>query len=333
MSAALAAVVGLAFIGKMFSDDSPEENVAVVAPTQQYQPNERETMQVNKKEFVDPQQYLENFKVTATRHKKAVESMADVTDFGTRNVFGQPVYDLTNRENVSNKMNNLNPNPWNKIGPGLGVGPNVPAFGGKQQLFRVLPPNMNEHRLTQLSGGIAAPPTSLVSGLQAPQIVGRNRPNKDIQRDPVKSFAVKTAAQAPQNYIKTGKLTKKDQMVFAQGDLNRGLPKFDRGMGYLTNPQSKLDLCDRRSKPATAGNPGSMNVRAGPLNSGGMVTRVRIDANMARVNHGRLNVPANYVREGIQEANPDKETVNPYMATQGLAREQLKTNPYNHPLV
>ena len=331
MSAALAAVVGLAFIGKMFSDDSREEKVEV--PTQQYQLNEIETMQKNTKEFVDPQQYLENFKVTATRHKKAVESMAEVTDFGTRNVFGQPVYDLSNRENVSNKMNNLNPNPWNKVGPGLGVGPNVPAFGGKQQLFRILPPNMNEHRLTQLSGGIAAPPSSLVSGLQAPQVMARNRPNKDIHRQPVKSSAIKTAPEAPQNYVKTAKITKKDQMVFAQGDLNRGLPRWNLGMGYMTNPQSKLNLCERRSKPDRAGNPGSMNVRAGPLNSGGMVTKVRIDANMARVNHGRLGVPANYVRDGIQQVNPNKETQNPYMSTQGLAKEQLKTNPYNHPLV
>ena len=43
---------------------------------------------------------------------------------------------------------------WKKtlVGPGLGVGKNVPAYGGYQQLFRVMPNNVNGYKLTTLPG-------------------------------------------------------------------------------------------------------------------------------------------------------------------------------------
>lgn len=334
--AALAAVVGLAFLGRMMSDEEQvyEEKDVIQTVTNKkeiieneirYPVNEKE---ISKKEFVHSQQYLESFKKEGQANKNSVEYLGDITDFGTRNIFGQPVYDLSSRENVSNKMNNLNPNPWTRVGPGLAVGPNVPSFGGKQQLFRVLPPNINEHRLTQLTGGITGPPKSVTSGLQSGQILQKHRPNKDISREPIKSSSIKTAPTLRPVLVKTGTFTKKDQNILSGGELARGAPRYNRGMGYLTNPQNKLERCDRRSKPDRTGNPGRMNVRADPLGSFGMVTTVRIDDNKPGLPPPKSFVPMNYVREGIQEVNPFKDAPNPYASYLDTAKKVLEGNPY-----
>ena len=229
-------------------------------------------------------------------------------------------------------MNNLIPNPWVRVGPGLGVGPNVPAFGGKQQLFRILPVNMNEHRLTQLPGGISGPPKAVAPAGEAPQIVSKNRPDKLLIRDPSQGSAIKTAPTLRPVLIKTINMTRKDQTILSQGqDLQTG-PKYNRGMGYLTNPQNKLETCDRRSKPDRMGNAGRMNVRADPLASHGMVTSVRIDANTPNVPPPKAIVPENYVRDSIQQVNPYKEVHNPNSFTLNVAKDVLKSNPYNHPV-
>ena len=66
---------------------------------------------------------------------------------------GLPSY-LTEQNNqyVSGVMDNIGPVSREQVGPGLGVGPAVPAYGGYQQLFRVKPTNVGEYRLTQLPG-------------------------------------------------------------------------------------------------------------------------------------------------------------------------------------
>lgn len=329
--AALAAVVGLAFVGHMFSKDDGIEKTEIDTirnnANVEYPLNEIETM---KKTNLHSQMYLENFKKEAQPRKREVEYLGEITDFGTRNVFGQPVYNMSQRENVSNKMNNLNPNPWIRVGPGIGVGPNVPAFGGKQQLFRILPVNMNEHRLTNLPGRPTGAPKSLISAGEAPQNVSKNRPDRLLIRDPTKSSAIKTAPELRPTLIKTQQVTRKDQTILAQGENLLTGPKYNRGMGYMTNPQSKLDTCDRRSKPDRFGNAGRMNVRADPLNSFGMVTSVRIDSNSTHVPPPKAIVPENYARTFIQEVNPYKDSINPNIDSLNVAKEVLKTNPYNH---
>jgi hypothetical protein len=68
------------------------------------------------------------------------------------NVNGSQVNDFRNRPYISSKMNNIGPVQTELVGPGLGVGPNVPAYGGYQQLYQVLPENVGAYRLTTLPG-------------------------------------------------------------------------------------------------------------------------------------------------------------------------------------
>jgi hypothetical protein len=78
-----------------------------------------------------------------------------------KHVAGDPVYNLRDRPYVSGKMNNLSPAAKVMVGPGLGIGPDVPSYGGHQQLYRVNPENVGAYRLTTLPGR-AGPSESLV---------------------------------------------------------------------------------------------------------------------------------------------------------------------------
>ena len=88
---------------------------------------------------------------------------------------------------------------------------------------------------------------------------------------------------------------------------------------------------DRRGKKDRTANAGRMNVRADPLNQGGLVTAVRSDTSrvdgwMSAANGGWSQ---NYVAPMYQENNAYKGNVNPY-ATSGYlktASEQLAKNP------
>ena len=65
---------------------------------------------------------------------------------------GEPVQDFRDRPYISGKMNNLSPAGKVMVGPGLGVGPDAPAYGGYQQLYRVNPENVGAYKLTTLPG-------------------------------------------------------------------------------------------------------------------------------------------------------------------------------------
>lgn len=80
---------------------------------------------------------------------------------------GLPSY-LTaeSQQYVSGVMDNIGPVEKAQVGPGLGVGPDVPAYGGYQQLFRVKPTNVGEYKLTTLPG--RSGPAADVSGGRQP---------------------------------------------------------------------------------------------------------------------------------------------------------------------
>jgi len=65
---------------------------------------------------------------------------------------GQEILSMRNRMYDQGRMNNLSPIEKQMVGPGVGVGPNVPAYGGYQQLLRVNPVNVGSYRLTTLPG-------------------------------------------------------------------------------------------------------------------------------------------------------------------------------------
>lgn len=322
MSIALAAVLGLAYFGFSMNTEN-ESNVAVSTTTR----IEKETADYNFGDVYDVQQRM--ISQNTINHKREMVTFTDQAQDSNRVVGGQPVYDLSQREFVSNKMNNLNPNPWNKVGPGIGVGPNVPAYGGKQQLFRVLPVNMNESRLTQLPGRLRAPPTAVAPQGESRPVISKNRPDKVFENPFMssQSLAVKTAPPTRPDDIRGQRLTKKDHSLVRTDDLEVGGPIFNLGMAHTVTANTMKDT--NRINPDRAGNPGRMNVTDGPLATNGMITSVRIDANEFRVNHGAL--PMGYIREGQQEANQYKGNPGPSsLYPLDLAKKQLVNNPFNH---
>lgn len=318
---ALAAVVGLAFLGKQLSDEPPKQvknpDITVVKNT-------------DVPIFPDEDVRL---RAPIGPSKMEVGTFADVSRDASRWVYGQPVYNMNNRENVSNMMRNLNPNPWVRVGPGIGVGPNVPSYGGYQQLARELPVNVNEHRLTQLPGRPQAPAASFVPSQETRStIVSKNRPDKDFTRSPVPANGRLKAPEARGKYIRLGYTTKKEQSE-KRGPEVLGGPSYILNSAHIvTGNQSMVRNLDNRSRPDRAGNPGRMNVRSDPLAAHGALASVRIDNNKQRIVQGGLLVPQNYVRSGIQQVNPYKDIPNPHIKHLNIAQKQLEQNIYNHPL-
>lgn len=70
-------------------------------------------------------------------------------------------------------QNNVLPAEQLRVGPGMGVGPDVAATGGFHQFYRQLPLNVNEYKLTQLPGGVNHG-ASAVQKQEAPQRVTVN---------------------------------------------------------------------------------------------------------------------------------------------------------------
>src|SRR6056300_447669 len=93
---------------------------------------------------------------------------------------------------------------------------------------------------------------------------------------------------------------------------------------------------ERRGKANRRSNPGRMNVRAGPLNQGGMITSARSDT--TRVD-GRVNPLAGgwmqqYTNSSFHDLNTYKGNQNPHASqgSLGVAKRQLMNNPYAHHL-
>ena len=310
---------------------------------------------------------------------------------------GEPVINIYDRPYVSGQMNNFGPVEKELVGPGLGVGPDVPAYGGYQQLFRVEPNNVGAYRLTTLPGR-SGPAHSVIGG--APTLAGRvnhKAPPKTAflptRRPEVEGRAqgqggALTGVTVRSKYEKTKRPTNRSETTWRndgleynparsvvsaptlaedptrnKGDLNDrqfqynnqpvpGISNFYGG--YLEAPASQLleeskgnkgystaqleqygfRPDDRRGKKDRGGNPGRMNVRAGPLNQGGMVTAVRTDCNkydgrMGPVNGGWTQ---NYVQDKYYQFNAYKGQENPYATSKELnvAKNQLKNNPLAH---
>ena len=85
--------------------------------------------------------------------KDVTFTFADIVPNANKDPNGEQANNLfRSRPYISSKMNNLGPVAAEQVGPGLGVGPNVPAYGGYQQLYQVRPTNVGAYKLTTLPG-------------------------------------------------------------------------------------------------------------------------------------------------------------------------------------
>jgi hypothetical protein len=126
---------------------------------------------------VEPE-YMEEFgdAVADVSRKYEVTSFAELAP--QQRSSGQEVLGMRDRMFDRGRMNNLSPVEKSMVGPGLNVGYDTPAQGGYQQLFRVNPVNVGEHRLTTLPGRTG--PAHDTRGYRAP-VVGQlthNMPEK-----------------------------------------------------------------------------------------------------------------------------------------------------------
>ena len=166
----LAAIAGLVFAGRSLSTKSEPEPVQKTETITPQQPQEPQiTYDDDVPEFIE-RGFEPRVEIP---QKREMESFADIA-YQQRSG-GQEILNMRNRMYDTGRMNNLSPIEKQMVGPGLGVGPDTPASGGFQQLFRVNPINVGEYRLTTLPGR-SGPAADVTGGRAA--VVGQLTHNK-----------------------------------------------------------------------------------------------------------------------------------------------------------
>ena len=157
------AIAGLAYIGKKLSDKKDEKYTVIDEP-----PPPQQQVAVAVQDECPPSTMYDRKMETTNFAVIAPQSRSNGTE----------ILNMRNRMYDAGRMNNLSPVEKQMVGPGLGLSPNVPAFGGHQQLFRVNPENVGAYRLTTLPGR-SGPAGDINGGRRG--IVGEvahNRPEK-----------------------------------------------------------------------------------------------------------------------------------------------------------
>lgn len=123
---------------------------------------------------------------------------------------------------------------------------------------------------------------------------------------------------------------------YMKDPLNQALESADFSDRELDKVGFKVD--DKRGRPDRAGNAGRMNVRASPLQQGGLVTAVRSDSDKRTDNYfgtagTTTNNNSHYVNDQYYNFNAYKGQPGPAVAGDlNVARKQLAGNPFAHPL-
>jgi hypothetical protein len=345
---ALAAVVGLVFAGQRLSDkkDTPltTDQMIMMNPTKKIEIENRNFAQQDapldpKNIFSNTGRQFNDFRLTP---KQEVSSFNDMTPNGTKQPYGQPVYDLYSRQGFSGKMNNLASIERQYVGPGLGVGASVPAAGGFHQFFRVLPANINEERLTTLGGTFGGPANAFVKGggPVAPAITHQAKDTKAWHRDPAQTRGqgqggALTAAEGRPDQIKTRRLTIRDETGERTGDtLQIGTAGYFVKQPYAVGKPGYTDPAltrgtNNRANPDREGNGQRMNVRADPVGAVGAASNLRAESVpfpvQAAAPLGHFN---QYKDADHYKFNPFKGNENPRATPQALdmAIQQLHKN-------
>jgi len=136
------AVAGLVYVGRTLSKDTEPQQLGPRLVTEPQEPLLSDQIpQFRETRFDNP------MPVTSKNETQSFAVIAPQQRSG-----GQEVLNMRNRMYDQGRMNNLSPIEKQMVGPGVGVGPNVPAYGGYQQLLRINPVNVGEYRLTTLPG-------------------------------------------------------------------------------------------------------------------------------------------------------------------------------------
>ena len=357
---AIAGILGLAYMGKSMNRTKEE-----YIPTQHsvLHPIKEDNSEQSYCRITDT--YTGEKKVSKGDLYQEGNTFADITP--NRYPGGLPSY-LAETSNPyrSGNMQNVAPVEKMLVGPGLNVGPEVPAYGGYQQLFRVKPPNVGAYKLTTLPGR-SGPAVDVTGGRQQETALLQHKiaPKTAFlptRRPPVQGRAHEvTAPEKRGSYKKTQRptarsenTTRLDGLQYApakstvsalqlaqdptrnKGDVynyngrtHGPAPGISSFHGAYTEVPNELRLAVNRGNQDRAGNAGRMNVKT---NNPGNLTAVRIDNTDTK---GRVN-PADggsyqqYVKPLYQDGiNTFKGLENPLASSQALsvARRVLATNP------
>jgi len=363
---AIAAVVGLVFAGKRLSEKSEDSMVVYTQDSKLMPPT---TRSITRRDI--------DLMANARDHEKDAFDLKPMNpEYGRRigdwridpkatgipslqdkqpntKVFphGQPVYNLYEREYITNKMNNLQPIERIHVGPGLGYGANVAAAGGFHQFFRDLPVNVNEEKLTQLEGRDGPPAFFVPNGGPVPLglVSHEAKDTKTIYREPIQSRAegqggAITKPELRPEFMKMQRTTIRQETGVRKDTLSDGPPQYKVAQPYAEGGEaaytdkSLTRVSDDRSKPDRAGNGQRMNVRNDPVNAGGAVSQLRpetIPFPVGPVNATTGGRVQQYVDARFYKFNEKKTAMqdNPYASSHALdvAIQALDGNPVSLP--
>ena len=355
---AIAAIVGLVFAGKKLSEGDNDSIVTYVKPAKP--PTTRSItrrdldLMSNARDHAKDAFDLRNTNPDLGRRigdwrlqpKDAVESLQDTRPDTKSYPHGQPVYNLYEREYITNKMNNLSPlgNP-HTVGPGLGYSANVAAAGGFHQFFRALPTNINEEKLTTLEGRDGPPSYFVPNGGPVPLglVTHLAKDTKTAHQPSVPSRGggqggALTSAELRPEFIKTERPTIRQETGYRKDTLSDGPPQYDVYQPYAEGGENAYTnkaltrVSGDRSKPDRAGNAGGMNLRNDPLNVVGIATELRTETvpfPVGPVNATTGGRVQQYVNPKFYKFDEFKGKQNPYASPHHLdvAIQALEGNP------
>lgn len=244
----IAAVAALVYAGKVLSKKEQEPPKFVP---------EKPLVKPNTMIKVDETEDDFEFSYGAARGVDSIEyqSKQEMPSFGEiapqRRTSGGEILDMRDRFYDQGRMNNLSPVEKQLVGPGLGVGADVPAIGGFQQLFRVMPTNVGEYKLTQLPGRINHGADTMGGRRGVVGEVAKNRPERSTdlyERLPVaRGRAQGMSAITPrQEHEKTKRTTNRSETGMRADGLELAPAKrFTSAMTIAQEPtRNKADLND-----------------------------------------------------------------------------------------
>ena len=255
------------------------------------------------------------------QNKVEVPSFGEISRQGRTS--GGEILNMRDRLYDQGRMNNLSPVEKQLVGPGLGVGPDVPATGGFQQLFRVMPTNVGEHNLTQLPGRVNHGADTMGGRRGLVGDVAKNRPERTTELldrlPPVRGRAQGMSAITPrQEHEKTKRTTNRSETGTRTDGLQHAPAKrFTSAMTIAQEPtRNKSDISDSQFDYMDRAQPGIHSFHGGYMNSASVqVAQSRDNATLMKYgfrpedkrgqknrmgNPGRMNVRENALKQGGQ---------------------------------
>lgn len=328
----IAAVAALVYVGKTLSG-KPEEPVlstTTPTPTQQTAPPQREMYEEA------------DVGLTSLDYQNKIE----VPSFGEvapqRRTSGGEVLDMRDRFYDQGRMNNLSPVEKQLVGPGLGVGADVPAVGGYQQMYRVMPTNVGEYKLTQLPGRVNHGADTMGGRRGIEGEVAKNRPERTTalyERLPTsRGRAQGMSAITPrQEHEKTKRTTNRSETGLRTDGLQNAPPKrFTSAMTIAKEPtRNKTDLNDGVFFHTDNPQPGIHSFRGAYENSAAVQASANRDnATLMQYGfrpedkRGQLNRPGNPGRMNVRE-NALKQSGQLTSVRMDKSRTDGRVNPMN----